>query len=140
MSLMKSMEVLSSGMAAQRARMHITSTNLANANTTKSADGGPYRKQNVVLGADIELNPQSFEAAMEKVSVDGVADDPTPFPEVYDPGHPDADPETGLVQMPNVNVVEEMVDMVTATRSYEANTTAFEALKQMANKAMDIGR
>jgi flagellar basal-body rod protein FlgC len=69
-----------------------------------------------------------------------VQEDPTPFRQVHDPGHPDADPKTGMVAMPNVNVVEEMVNMISSARSYEANVTAFETLKQLVNKAMEIGR
>ncbi len=141
MSLIKAMDILSSGMHAQRARMDLTSTNLANANTTRTAEGGPYRKQNPVFEAMLTgADADSFDANLRKVAVMGVEGDQTPFPEVHDPGHPDADPQTGMVQMPNVNVVEEMVDMITASRSYEANVTAFQALKQMASKAMEIGR
>ena len=139
MSLMKAMDVLSSGMDVQRQRMHISSSNLANAHTTRTADGGPYQKMNAVI-EPVNLEDGSFEAVLQKVALTGVEADPTPFPEVHDPGHPDADPTTGMVQMPNVNVVEEMVDMITSTRAYEANVTAFESLKQMVNKAMEIGR
>ena len=83
---------------------------------------------------------ESFAGNLQKVKVSEVAKDERPFPMVHDPSHPDADPETGMVKMPNVNVVEEMINMITASRSYEANVTAYEALKQMANKAMEIGR
>jgi len=142
MSLTKAMDILSSGLHAQRRRMEVASTNLANAHTTRTADGGPYAKQNVILTAqDIGgSDDASFSATLKRVSVDGTAPDSAPFPEVYDPGHPDANKETGMVQMPNVNVMEEMVDMITASRSFEANVTAFEALKAMVNKAMEIGR
>jgi len=141
MSLLKAMDILSSGLNVQRTRMEITSSNLANSQTTRTADGGPYRKKNAVLESiPIDTEQGSFQATLHKVRISDVADDPTPFRAVYDPGHPDANPQTGIVQMPNVNVVEEMVDMVTASRSYEANVTAFETLKQMASKAMEIGR
>ena len=141
MSLTKAMDILSSGLHAQRKRMEVASTNLANAHTTRTADGGPYAKQNVILTAQDVNNPDgSFSATLKRVSVDGTAPDSAPFPEVYDPGHPDANKETGMVKMPNVNVMEEMVDMITASRSFEANVTAFEALKAMVNKAMEIGR
>lgn len=141
MSLTKAMDILSSGLHAQRKRMEVASTNLANAQTTRTAAGGPYAKQNVVLSAQgVKGADGSFSATLNRVSVDGTVPDSAPFPEVYDPGHPDANKETGMVQMPNVNVMEEMVDMITASRSFEANVTAFEALKAMVNKAMEIGR
>ena len=141
MSLLTSMDIVASGMHAQRVRLNLISSNLANANTTRTADGGPYRRLDPVLTAVSTGDPSNeFEAALKRVQVDSIKPDPTPFNEVYDPGHPDADPKTGIVEMPNVNIMEEMVNMVTATRSYEANVTAFEALKQMAMKAMEIGR
>lgn len=141
MSLTKAMDILSSGLHAQRLRMNITSSNLANAHTTRTVDGTPFRRKDPTFEA-VNLNPDAehFDNTLQKVQVTGVKDDPTPFPVIYDPGHPDADPKTGMVQMPNVNVVEEMVNLITASRSYEANVTAFETLKQMAIKAMDIGR
>ena len=141
MSLLKSMDIVGSGMHAQRVRLNLISSNLANANTTRTKDGGPYRRMDPVISAVSVGDPSNeFEAALKRVQVDSIKEDTTPFVDVYDPGHPDADPNTGIVAMPNVNVLEEMVNMVTATRSYEANVTAFEALKQMAMKAMEIGR
>ena len=141
MSLLKSMDIVGSGMHAQRVRLNLISSNLANANTTRTPDGGPYRRLDPVLSAvSTSQADNEFDAALKRVQVDSIQADPTPFKEVYDPGHPDADPNSGIVRLPNVNVMEEMVNMVTATRSYEANVTAFEALKQMAMKAMEIGR
>jgi len=141
MSFLESMDVLSSAMAAQRLRMNITSSNLANAQTTRTKEGGPYRRQDPVFEAvEMEGAPESFEESLKRVRVAGVVDDQRPFPLVHDPGHPDADPATGMVAMPNVNVVEEMINMITAARSYEANVTAYEALKRMVDKAMEVGR
>lgn len=140
MSIFKGMDVLSSGLAAQRLRMNITSQNLANAHTTRTQEGGPYQRQDPVFEAVPADGAESFAGNLQKVKVSEVAKDERPFPMVHDPSHPDADPETGMVKMPNVNVVEEMINMITASRSYEANVTAYEALKQMANKAMEIGR
>ena len=141
MSLLKSMDIVGSGMHAQRVRLNLISSNLANANTTRTKDGGPYRRMDPVISAvSVGDASNEFEAALKRVQVDSIKEDTTPFVDVYDPGHPDADPNTGVVAMPNVNVMEEMVNMVTATRSYKANVTAFEALKQMAMKAMEIGR
>jgi flagellar basal-body rod protein FlgC len=141
MSLTKAMDILSSGLHAQRIRMNITSSNLANAHTTRTVDGTPFRRKDPVFeSSQLDPNSANFDNTLQKVQVTGVKDDLTPFPEVYDPGHPDADAKTGMVKMPNVNVVEEMVNLITSSRSYEANVTAFETLKQMAVKAMDIGR
>ncbi len=141
MSLLKAMDTRGSGLAAQRIRMNLVSTNLANANTTRTVEGGPYRKKipvstAVITGADRE----SFDQALEQVQVAEIKRDDGELPQLYDPSHPDADPETGMVTMPNINVVEEMVELTTAARSYEASVTAFEALKQMVNKAMELGR
>lgn len=139
MSFMKSMDVLSSGMHAQRVRLDTVSTNLANAETTRTADGGAYQRQEVSFRA-VPVDGRDFDAALKSVEVERVKNAPVPTRMVYDPSHPDADPASGMVEMPNVNVVEEMVDLMTATRSFEANVTAFEALRQMVNKAMEIGR
>lgn len=139
MSFLKGFETSASGLHAQRTRMNVTSSNLANAETTRTAEGGPYIRKQAIL----EARPLEFGAALgeavQAVRVRGVEDDqvrPTHF--VYDPGHPDARPD-GYVEMPNVNVVEEMTDMITASRSYEANATAFETLKRMAMRALSIG-
>jgi flagellar basal-body rod protein FlgC len=134
------MDILSTGLHAQRLRMNLISSNLANAHTTRTKDGTPYRRKDPIFQAVALDTDGSFDNTLHKVEVTGVYEDPSPFPQVYDPGHPDADPNTGMVEMPNVNVVEEMVNMITAARSYEANVTAFESLKQMALKALDIGR
>lgn len=137
MGSFSSFDISSSGIFAQRTRMDVIANNIANAESTRTENGGPYRRQNV-----------SFRAAYQEamggkrlagVTVSGVNEDPTDFRTVYDPGHPDAD-ANGYVQMPNVNVVEEMVDMVSATRAYEANVTALNAAKSMINSAIDIGR
>jgi flagellar basal-body rod protein FlgC len=141
MSLIKSMDIAGSGMRAQRIRLNVTASNLANAHTTRTQEGGPYRRKDPVFTAvRVNEGDGTFDQQLRKVIVASIEDDPTPFPEIHDPSHPDADPKTGMVKMPNVNVVEEMVNLITASRSYEANVTAFEALKQMATKAMDIGR
>ncbi len=137
--MLRAMEILGQGMGVQRQRLEIASTNLANAHTTRTADGGAYRrKELVVASSPLELR-DGFSRTLEGVRVSNVAQDPTPQPRVFDPGHPDADAD-GMVTMPNVEVVEEMVDITSATRSFEANVTAFEALKQMVNKSMELGR
>lgn len=140
MSFLNGFETSASGLHAQRTRMNVTSSNLANAETTRTAEGGPYiRKQAVLEARPVGNFDATLNEAVQAVRVRAVEDDqvrPTRF--VYDPGHPDAR-EDGYVEMPNVNVVEEMTDMITASRSYEANATAFETLKRMAMRALNIG-
>ncbi len=126
---MSTFDISASGLAAQRVRLDVTANNLANAETTRTPQGGPYQRQQVV-----------FEAGLrEGVGVVQISPDSRPSQKAYRPGHPDADAE-GYVQMPNVNAVEEMVDLVAATRSYEANVTALNASKGMIKKALEIGR
>ncbi|MCA9565142.1 MAG: flagellar basal body rod protein FlgC [Myxococcales bacterium] len=139
-SFLTGMEISSSGLAAQRTRMNIVSSNLANARTTRTQQGGPYRRLQPVFeaGQAQESFAGHLNRSIRTVQVAGIEQDPRPFQEVYDPGHPDAN-ALGYVQMPNVNIMEEMVSMITATRSYEANATAFESLKNMANRAINIG-
>jgi flagellar basal-body rod protein FlgC len=124
------MDISGSGLAAQRARLDLIANNLANAETTRTAEGGPYKRLHLLLEEDHEQGG---------VRVVEVQQDPRPVRLVHQPGHPDAN-EQGYVEMPNVNVVEEMVDLVSATRSYEANVTALNAGKAMTRKALEIGR
>ena len=143
MNILGIMQVSASGLSAERTRLQTTSQNIANARTTRTDEGGPYKRKIPVFQAT-ELSSGPFSDLMEAklaapVVVD-VIEDQRDAEMVYDPGHPDADPETGLVAMPNVNLVEEMVDMITASRSYEANVTAMSSTKSMALKALEIGR
>ncbi len=142
MSMFTGFKILSSGMSAQRTRLNVTSSNLANANTTKTDEGGPYRRRDPVFKAidmpDVNAS-EPISGALQTVAVTEIAPDNTPLPIVYNPGHPDADAE-GYVTMPNVNVVEEMVNMTTSARSFEANATAFATLKQMMARAIDMGK
>lgn len=146
MGIFSSMEISASGLTAQRLRMDVISNNIANVNTTRTEEGGPYRRQRVVFQErkrDItfrDLLEGSYLKQMGAgVRVVAIEEDPSPFKLVYDPSHPDAD-DNGYVRMPNVNIVTEMVDMISATRSYEANVTAINAAKSMINKALEIGR
>jgi flagellar basal-body rod protein FlgC len=145
MSLMRAMDITASGLFASRTRMNIAASNLANANSTRTADGGgAYRRKNVVLAArKIEnfnmLMQDRIKASLRNVEVVGVQNDPRPPKSVYDPGHPDADAK-GIVKMPNVNMIEEMVDMITASRAYEAGTATMQSIKSMADKALTIGK
>lgn len=145
MDFFDALKTSSSGLSAQRLRMNLISGNLANANTTRTPEGGPYRRKDLVLSAETES--RSFgdvlraEQARGPVTVKPVAvvEDERPPIQKYDPGHPDADAE-GYVAMPNINVTEEMVNLVSASRSYEANIAAVKAAKSMAQKALEIGR
>ncbi len=135
------MEVAASGMTAQRSRMNVIAGNLANARTTKTEDGTPYKRQDPVFVAR-PVAGQSADPVMraiQTVEVSEVRQDQNPGQMVYDPGHPDAN-EAGYVEYPNVNVVSEMVNMMSATRAYEAGVTSIESLKSMARAAIKIGR
>ena len=133
-----SLDISASGLSAQRQRLDVIANNIANANTTRTPQGGAYKREQVVFSARMEsLGVGAAQPA--GVEVPSVVTDPTPSRPVYDPGHPDSDAR-GYVQMPNVNIVQEMVDMVSATRAYEANVTAMSAAKTMALKALDLGR
>jgi flagellar basal-body rod protein FlgC len=131
MGLFDAIDVAGSGLTAQRLQMDVTAGNLANAETTRGANGQPYRRREVVLQ---EATGGSFGAALASaraaggVQVAGIVEDPTPPRRVYDPGHPDADAQ-GYVSLPNVNPVTEMVDLISASRSYEADVTAMQAAK-----------
>lgn len=144
MDILTAMKISGSGLKAERVRLNISAMNLANANTTRTMEGGPYKAKSVIFAAQPLDN--SFQDALNagvsklrKVEVVKIVEDKAPFKEVYDPNHPDAD-ENGMVKMPNVNVAEQMVDMIEARRAYEANVTALEAVKSMALKALEIGR
>lgn len=141
MSIFSSIEISASGLAAERLRMDVISNNIANVNTTRSSTGGPFRRQEVVLsarGAKFSI-PGIGGGSSNGVEVSTIAEDSSPPKLVYDPSHPDADP-LGYVRMPNVNIVKEMVDMISATRAYEANVTAIEAAKGMVQRALEIAR
>ena len=145
MDFFDAMNTSSSALSAQRLRMNLISGNLANVNTTRTRQGGPYRRKEAVFAAQ-PVN-QSFKQILadrqnnkfSTVKVARVVEDRNPPIMKYDPGHPDAD-EKGYVAMPNINLMEEMVNMISATRSYEANVTALKAAKDMALKALEIGR
>lgn len=144
MAIFTSFDTSASGMSAQRLRSDIISQNLANVNSTNSEDGGAYRRKTVVFS---EKNAVSFGDILLSATHAGngvkitkiVEDYETPMNMVYDPAHPDAD-ENGYVEYPNVNVVTEMTNLIDASRSYEANVTAFNASKSMALKGLEIGK
>jgi flagellar basal-body rod protein FlgC len=132
MDLFTAMDISASGLRAQRTRMNVISSNIANAHTTRTDEGGPYKRRDVIL------KENSFENKLASVDVEGIKTDSTPGERIYDPGNPDAD-EAGYVTMPNVNLMEEMVNMMNATRAFEANTIAVKSQKDMALKALQIG-
>jgi flagellar basal-body rod protein FlgC len=148
MSLFGGLEISASGLTAERLRMDVSAENLANAQTTRGADGQPYRRKEVVLQEAAGSFGASLSAAMGAgngtqgggVQVAGIVQDTaTPLKRVYDPGHPDADAQ-GYVSMPNVDTVTEMVDLISAQRAYEANVTAMQAAKQMFSKTLELLR
>jgi len=140
MDLMSAMKLSAAGLSAQRTRMNVVSSNLANINTTRTPEGGPYRRKQVVMSAVPVENKfgKILADSVRQPRVLGVVEDNTEFRMVYDPSHPDAN-DKGYVQMPNVNLMREMVDMLSASRAYEANTTAINTIKSMARRAIEIG-
>ncbi|HDZ23927.1 MAG TPA: flagellar basal body rod protein FlgC [Desulfobacteraceae bacterium] len=146
MGLIKAIDIAASGMAAQRTRVNVISMNLANANTTRTASGGPYRRKTVVFQTNSVH--ESFEEAMKNaesgqevygVKVKGIVPVSGEFKKVFDPSHPDADKQ-GYVYLPNVNLVQEMVSLLNANRGYEANAAAVRTAKGMALRALDLFR
>jgi flagellar basal-body rod protein FlgC len=136
------LEVAASGLSAERTRMNTIASNLANARTTRTAEGGAYKRLDPVfqatpLGGEVAGGPN--ESAVSLVKVQRIQQDTRDPQLVYEPGHPDADVK-GYVRYPNVNVVEEMVNMITASRAYEAGVTSVESIKAMAKSALGIGR
>jgi flagellar basal-body rod protein FlgC len=148
MSMFGGMEISASALTAQRLRMNVTAENLANAETTKTADGTPYRRKEVYLesvatsgsfGSQLSAAMGSKGVVPGGVQAKAITEDPTQGKLVYDPSHPDANAQ-GYVRMPNVDTVTEMVDLIDAQRSYEANVTAMSASKQMFAKTLEILR
>ena len=145
MDFFDALHTSSSGLSAQRLRMNLISSNLANIRTTRTPQGGPYKRKDAIF----ETKPvsESFRDVLRSQKAKGISEvkvaeiieDSAPPITKYDPNHPDAD-EKGYVSMPNINLMEEMVNMISATRSYEANVSAIKAAKSMALKALEIGR
>jgi len=147
MDFMRSIAISGSALTAERLRLDVIANNIANANTTRTAQGGPYRRQTVVFaprGEQVQWMFPGMEAQGggfkgRGVRVVGIAQDSSPFKRMYNPGHPDAD-ASGYVSLPNVNTVTEMVDLMAATRAYEANVAVIGASRQMAARALEMGR
>lgn len=149
MSMFLGIDAAASGLTAERLRMDVISNNIANANTTRTQAGGAYHRRYVVFEPRTKANSLGFESFLERslnklrpgdgVRAIEIREDDTQGPLVYDPGHPDANAD-GYVERPNVNVVAEMVDMITASRAYEANAASITASKMMVTKALDMGK
>ncbi len=144
MSFLSSLDITGSALTAQNYRMSLISQNLANSSTTKTEDGGPYKRKQAIfeersLSFSEVLNGKMNEQTQGGVRVSRVVESDTPFVPVYDPAHPHAD-ENGYVMYPNVNSTEELTDLMAATRAYEANITALNAIKAIAAKALEIGK
>lgn len=135
--LFSAADISASGMAAERMRMETVANNIANANTTRAADGNPYRRKQLVFSEIMQ--PTGSVTGLGGVQVVSMQADDSPFPEVYMPGHPDAD-ERGLVRTSNVKLPNEMVDLITASRSYEANLKALTSLKEMVEQTLTLLR
>jgi flagellar basal-body rod protein FlgC len=148
MGLFDAISISGSGLSAERLRMDVTAENLANAQSTRGADGQPYRRKEVIL----KQADGNFESALRRASANGsssqtpvgrgvevsaIVEDTAPNRQVYDPGHPDAN-QQGYVEMPNVDSVTEMVDLISSSRAYEANVTAMQTAKSMFARTLDL--
>lgn len=148
MNVFRAMKISASGLSAERLRMDVISANIANANSTRSPGGGPYKRQVALLTAQ-EDGAANFKKILRRlgkehtepggVRVAGIVQDPTPAKKVYDPKHPDAGAD-GYVEFPNVDVMKEMIELISASRAYEANATVLNSSKNMALKTLEIGR
>lgn len=144
MTFINSLDISATGLSAQRLRMNLISSNMANINTTRTETGEPYKRKDAIFQT---IQRDGFQTVLDEqtsapeggVQVANIIEDQKPFIEKYDPGHPDAD-ENGYIRLPNVNIVEEMVNMISASRSFEANATAVRNTKDMANAALEIGK
>ena len=135
-------DISATGLAAERLRMEVVANNIANAQSTRSPGGGPFRRQDVVFASVLQDRLGSGgpgAAQLGGVRIIGVQDDPSDFPMVYNPGHPDADAD-GNVAMPNVSLPIEMVNLITASRAYEANLNVLHSFRQMAEQALTLAR
>lgn len=144
--MLTGMDISASGLTGERLRMEVAANNIANQHSTRTAQGGPYQRQQVTFAAAMDqiLSPEgripsSGAHGLKGVTVVGITSDPTPGASIFDPGHPDAD-ASGHVQQSNVNLPHEMVDLVTASRAYEANLKSLEIFRQMAEQALSLLR
>jgi flagellar basal-body rod protein FlgC len=139
MNLISGIDVTSGALNAQKTRLDIVAQNIANAQTTRGPDGTPYQRKIVSFESELVRRGAGAGPGLQSVRVGGISADRTPGQQVYNPQHPDAGPD-GLVTMPNVNMSYEMVDLITASRAYEANLSVVKNAKQMAMRALEIGK
>jgi flagellar basal-body rod protein FlgC len=139
MNLIAGIDVTAGALAAQKTRLDIVAQNIANAQTTRTPNGGPYQRQIVSFESELVRRSGGGGPSLQSVKVASISSDRTPGQQVYNPQHPDAGPD-GLVTMPNVNLSYEMVDLITASRAYEANLSVVKNSRQMAMKTLDIGK
>ncbi|MGL4739290.1 MAG: flagellar basal body rod protein FlgC [Sarcina sp.] len=133
--MFSTMRISASGLAAEKLRLDVTASNIVNSTTTRGANGEPYRRKIAIFQENLDK-----AIGMNGVKAVKIIDDDSDFRLKYDPGHPDADLETGYVAMPNVNILNEMADIIAASRSYEANIETLNASKAMLVKALEIGK
>ena len=144
MSMFDYLNIATTALTAEKTRIDLIAKNMANANTTRASGGMPYRRQVPIFkeygmsSFEKMINSKMKKPTMKGVRIAKIVDDPSPYNTVYNPGHPDAD-EKGYVRMPNVDIVKEMVDMISAQRAYDSNVTAINTVKAMMNRALDIG-
>ncbi|BBH52455.1 MULTISPECIES: flagellar basal body rod protein FlgC [Fluviispira] len=145
MSFLEGLKISASGLSAERIRMNVISSNIANANTSRTEEGGPYKRKDVLFTARNSglsfdnLMRLAFDPNLKEVKVDGITEDRRAPRLVFNPNHPDAN-ENGYVSMPNISIMEEMVNMITSNRAFESNTQAINATKSMATTAISIGK
>ncbi|MBN1670909.1 MAG: flagellar basal body rod protein FlgC [Kiritimatiellae bacterium] len=141
MSLIPAIDISASGLTAEKTRMEVIANNVANAETTRGPDGKVFRRREAIFAARLSdaLEAEPEQDRLRGVEVRDILEDPRPPDRKYRPGHPDADSE-GYVELPNISPIEEMVDMITASRAYEANLAAMKMAKEMATRALEIGK
>jgi flagellar basal-body rod protein FlgC len=139
MNLISGIDVTAGALNAQKTRLDVVAQNIANAQTTRGPNGTPYQRQIVSFEAELLRRSNGHGVGLQSVRIGGITEDRTPGQQVYNPQHPDAGAD-GLVTMPNVNLSYEMVDLITASRAYEANLSVVKNAKQMAMKALEIGK
>jgi flagellar basal-body rod protein FlgC len=140
MDFMLSLKISAAGLYTQRRRMDVIAGNLSNIETTRTPEGGPYRRKMVVIGSEpVEDFDTLYNLQLEGVQLDGIVEDNSPFKRSYNPSHPDADAQ-GYLLRPNVDLMVEMTNMLMARRAFEANLASLKSTKQMALKALEIGR
>jgi flagellar basal-body rod protein FlgC len=139
MNLLSGIDITAGALNAQKTRLDVVAQNIANAQTTRTPNGGPYQRQVVSFESALVRQSRGGGAALQSVRIGNITSDKTPGQQVHNPQHPDANPE-GLVTMPNVNLSYEMVDLITASRAYEANLSVAKNARSIAMKALEIGK